>query len=117
MSLCVSCGCFKTTHGVVTTRGLGVTANTDVAQLLVAVDQEAILVTHNRRDFYLLHEAWLRFAARWNVPAQHLGILILPHGAETELQQTLATFLQSGLEPLNQCYRYRLPGRWERYDL
>ncbi|MGH2449075.1 MAG: DUF5615 family PIN-like protein [Chloroflexota bacterium] len=45
-------------HEVTTTRGLGVTAATDDAQLLIAARNGWTLVTSNRRDFRLLHDAW-----------------------------------------------------------
>ena len=45
-------------HRVTTTRELGLSAASDDAQLLTAARNGWILITHNRRDFMMLHDAW-----------------------------------------------------------
>jgi hypothetical protein len=64
-------------HGVTSTaeeRRLGAP---DPHQLHHAAGRGWIMITHNRRDFELLHIAWLLWTNEWNVPLQHAGILIV----------------------------------------
>jgi hypothetical protein len=53
---------------------------TDVRQLLYAVRERRIVVSHESGHFRMLHEAWVSFAREWGVrpPAQHPGILVIP---------------------------------------
>ena len=74
-------------HDVATARELGLTRLTDDAQLLSAVPASRVLVTRNRDDFTLLHDAWLTWPAAFGVALPpHPGILVLdpaPHGAHS----------------------------------
>ncbi|MGI8827950.1 MAG: DUF5615 family PIN-like protein [Chloroflexota bacterium] len=45
-------------HRVITTRELELADATDDAQLLTAAQQHWILITSNRGDFRLFHDAW-----------------------------------------------------------
>jgi hypothetical protein len=99
-------------HQVWHTRDLRQTTADDVGQLLTAVERGAVLVTHNYRDFELVHLAWRAFAARWGAVEAHPGILILPQAIETQLLQYLDAFLASGLPLPNACYRYRPSSGW-----
>lgn len=67
-------------HDAVTTSQLGNKGLRDVQQLLVAIRTGRILVTHDARDFPMLHEAWHELARLWGVtrPVLHPGILIMP---------------------------------------
>jgi hypothetical protein len=49
----------------------------DPHQLLYAANRGWMLITHNRRDFALLHDAWLLWSNDWGVAPQHAGILNL----------------------------------------
>jgi hypothetical protein len=49
----------------------------DPFQLLYAAERGWALVTHNRDDFRMLHEAWLLWSRRWGVQERHAGILVL----------------------------------------
>jgi len=71
-------------HQAVTARGLGRAAADDHEHLLVAAQRGAIIITHNAKDFVLLHGAWLRWSAAWAVTARHSGILILPQPTAAE---------------------------------
>ena len=66
-------------HGVTPTRDLGRSAALDDDQLLLAAQRGWTLVTHNRKDYELLHDAWRRWFSAFAVAATHAGILILPH--------------------------------------
>jgi hypothetical protein len=52
----------------------------DDQHLLLAARNHWILITHNRRDFVLLHGAWRRWSHEWAVTPEHAGILVLPQG-------------------------------------
>lgn len=45
-------------HMVLTARDRGLAEADDNAQFLAAVRVSRVLVTHNRKDFTLLHDAW-----------------------------------------------------------
>ena len=67
-------------HDVLTTTEADNKGTSDVQQLLYATRTDRILITHDRRDYPLLHEAWHELARAWGVmvPVLHPGILILP---------------------------------------
>jgi hypothetical protein len=66
-------------HSVITTRDMGMESAKDPDQLLLAAERRWVLVSHNRKDFRLLHRAWHLWTTHWRVPATHAGILIIPH--------------------------------------
>ena len=49
----------------------------DSHQLLYAATRGWTLITHNRGDFRLLHDAWHLWSDAWQVSPQHAGILVL----------------------------------------
>ena len=81
-------------HRVTTTRDLGLFRATDDAQLLTAARNGWILVTYNRRDFVLLHDAWLTWPAAFGLvlPA-HPGILALDPASPETLARAVADFV------------------------
>ncbi len=52
----------------------------DSDQLRYAYEHGWTLITHNRRDFHTLHDAWLQWSPLWREQRSHGGILILDHG-------------------------------------
>ena len=71
----------RTNHDVVSARDLRLTRLTDDAQLLAAVRDDRLLVTHNRGDFALLHDAWLTWPPAFGLALPpHSGILVLDPG-------------------------------------
>lgn len=63
-----------------TTRGVGRLAAWDADQLLFATEQGWTVITHNRKDFHTLHDAWTRWSPRWQDSRAHGGILTLDRG-------------------------------------
>lgn len=63
-------------YAVHTTARLGRVGALDPDQLHYAVQRGWTLVTHNRKDFPLLHLAW----TTWGLQPAHAGILALTHG-------------------------------------
>jgi predicted nuclease of predicted toxin-antitoxin system len=52
-------------HSATTTRNESRLGRPDPDQLLFTAKNGFVLVTHNRRDFARLHEAWLLWARDW----------------------------------------------------
>ena len=67
-------------HAAQTTVALGRLGRWDADQLAYATDRGWTIVTHNRRDYHALHEAWLTWSPRWREPRPHAGILTLDQG-------------------------------------
>jgi hypothetical protein len=64
-------------HVVFTTRDERRLGASDGSQLLYAADRGWIILTHNRADFTMLHDAWHLWAHAWRVDPKHAGIIIL----------------------------------------
>jgi hypothetical protein len=83
-------------HVASTTVGDGRVRAWDPDHLRYATDQRCILVTHNRRDFRTLHDAWMQWSPRWREQQPHGGMVILDQGYPatvivTAIQNLLAT--------------------------
>ncbi|MGH2532394.1 MAG: DUF5615 family PIN-like protein [Thermomicrobiales bacterium] len=59
----------------------------DARQLSIAVDLGRTLITHNSKDYRLVHETLALWSRRWGVVGKtwHRGILIFPHLSVPEL--------------------------------
>ena len=75
-------------HDAVTSRELGLDRATDGLHLLTASSLDRVLLTHNERDFLLLHDAWLRWAAAWNIQPLHAGVIVLPQGQRSSAERS-----------------------------
>lgn len=64
-------------HAVFTTRDERRLGATDGSQLLYAADRGWIVLTHNRADFTMLHDAWHLWTHAWRVKPKHAGIVVL----------------------------------------
>ncbi len=109
-------------HDVVTTGEAGLLDADDDVHLLAAARAGRILVTHNRRDFRLLHRAWQRWTRDWRVLMGHAGILIIPqppfwsfHQAAGELD-VMGQRVDAGRALTNELREFRLgpPAEWRR---
>ncbi len=67
-------------HEVLTTNQAGNKGQSDVRQLLFATRTGRTLITHDARDYPMLHEVWYALGREWDVSVAifHPGILILP---------------------------------------
>jgi hypothetical protein len=104
-------------HTVVAARDLGLAAATDDAQFVAAVHPGRILVTHNRRDFTLLHDAWRTWPAAFGLALPpHPGILALDHGPPSPLLGVIDELLvaTSPASRLNEMFWWRTHGGWNR---
>lgn len=106
-------------HFVMTARALDLDAASDELQLLSAYRNRAILVTRNRKDFLLLHRAWLTWSHEWGASATHSGIVLVPHQYEGEdwtpplVSSRILMLLMEGLPRENELYHWQRTG-WTR---
>ena len=79
-------------HSARTVQQLGLVRAGDEIHLSLAAQSGWTLITHNARDFTLLHAAWLRWSRDWNVEAEHAGILVLapPVSPRRAMEEVLA---------------------------
>jgi hypothetical protein len=82
---------------------LGRLGLTDVQVLVQAVLSGQTIVTHNKSDFRMLHEAWITWRRRWTaevvqasglpiVLSGHAGILIVPQVPNHDLARLIEPF-------------------------
>jgi len=103
-------------HSVVTAHELGLDSAPDGQQLLSARAAQRILVSHNRKDFQLLHDTWYRWAEAWGVHRDHEGILILPQTRDISiLVEALNGFAELGFVTTGRLYRWR-HGQWTAFE-
>jgi len=105
-------------HIVRTADELGRAAATDDDHLLFTSEQNWIFVTNNKKDFTLLHGAWMRWSAAWAVSHRHAGILIMPQEGpgplpRTVVAQAIDDLLRSGAPLANECYEWRRSSGWQ----
>lgn len=76
-------------YDAVAAHDLGLDRASDARHLLLAAKQGRIVLTHNERDFLLLHDAWLRWSADWGVEPHHAGIIVLPQKERWDAYRSL----------------------------
>jgi hypothetical protein len=90
---------------------------TDARQLAWAVDRGRTIITHNVKDFRLLHEALLLWARRWDRPTvlRHRGIIVVPHSPVPDLVRIIDEFARP-LEAIdNRMFIYDRHCGWSEY--
>ncbi|MCC7103946.1 MAG: DUF5615 family PIN-like protein [Chloroflexi bacterium] len=105
-------------HDVTTARDLRLQAAADDLHLLTAVQSNRTLVSHNRRDVVLLHDAWLRWPRAFGLALPpHSGVLVLdqtmPAGLFEAIENLLGTV--SGQRRANELFWWRTHGGWLRW--
>lgn len=104
-------------HTLETARGLGHSAAGDDAQLLIAVQRQATLVTYNRRDFELLHDAWRTWPTAFSLDfPPHSGILTLAHAPVAEQMTAIDELLnvETFGRLRNELFSWRHGRGWQR---
>ncbi len=98
-------------HTAWTARDLYLTGASDPEHLQHAAFNNRILVTHNKRDFRLLHQAW----TTWFTLRPHAGILVIKQQVllAPEMAQAIDAFLTAGRAMANKAYEWKSGGRWE----
>lgn len=103
---------------VVTARGLGLAAAADAAHIMVAARAGRVLITHNRKDFEVLQDAWRLWPVEWHVAPLpvHAGILVIPQRwSPQQAAAELAAIIQSGPTLANELYTHTVLRGWVRY--
>jgi hypothetical protein len=103
-------------HDVLTAGDAGRRYARDAEQILAAAQAGRVLVTHNRKDFTLLHQAWLLWPSAWGLRSapEHAGIAIIPqspHISDARAAEILTELATSGLTLTNTLYEWR-PSGW-----
>jgi hypothetical protein len=97
---------------------LGHLGFTDVMVLTRAADLGRILITHNKKDMLLLHEAWLTWRVRWEATehprASHPGILLTPHQPVLDLVRLVEEFDSAESEATNRLFSWNAQDRWHQ---
>ena len=102
-------------HTARTARDLNLEAAGDEEHLWTAAANSWILVTHNRKDFELLHAAWALWTQGWSITHNHAGILCCPSTwPAAVIAQELANFLVGGYNLPGMMYTWRQQGGWRQ---
>lgn len=103
-------------HDAVSVDALGRKGSKDDAVFWLAVQQRRLVVTHNLKDFELLHRAW----HRWGVAGRHPGILVPQQSfvrRALAVAQAVDAFLSAGLPLGNELYILHARRGWECYNI
>lgn len=81
---------------------------TDARQLFLAVELGHTMITSNKKDFILLHEALRLWHGRWEVstPLRHHGIIIVPHWDVADIVRLVLDFTENRDSLENECFLY-----------
>jgi hypothetical protein len=104
-------------HDASTVRDLEATRLTDDTHLLTAARERRVLVTHDRNDFTLLHDAWLTWPAAFGLALPpRPGIVVLDPAPHDALFHALDAFLARTVPETwpNQLYRWHHRDEWHR---
>lgn len=100
-------------HNVVTARGLGGRKAGDEEHLLTAAQQGRTFITHDGKDFLLLHNAWRRWALAWGVTVRHAGVVVIPRRVPlARVEAAIVALIQSGRPRVNALYIWREQSGW-----
>lgn len=104
-------------HTATTARAVQMDSAGDERILLAAATQERILVTHNIKDFQLLHDAWHLWSRTWGVKSDHMGILIIPdyhRWIPIRAAREIDTFIAQEFSLTNTLYEWKARDGWQR---
>ncbi len=101
-----------------TARDEGRLGASDPFQLIYAAEQGWTVVTCNRNDYHLLHDAWLLWSHRWAVTQVHAGILALDQGHPTTVMvEAISDFLRTAPSLVNAMFDWTArDGLWKPYQ-
>lgn len=106
-------------HDPTHTHAAGMDRAPDYRQLLHATNRGLVFVTHNRRDFRLLHGTWLAWVQAWGVARRHSGILVVdqvPTPLLPTVAQAIADFARNANASLdNTLHEWTRTNGWAVY--
>jgi hypothetical protein len=99
-------------------RQLGLEGESDDVHLLRSGREGWTFITHDTRDFALLHGAWCRWAPAWGLaPAPaHAGIILLPQIGPTALIGPVGRLLAATPPLANHLYAWETTTGWRTFD-
>jgi predicted nuclease of predicted toxin-antitoxin system len=80
----------------------------DDEQLLYAARQGWVLITHNKDDFLLLHDAW----RRWGMVPSHAGILLMEQAPADELAPAILALLGTNRALADELWGWNRRDAW-----
>lgn len=87
----------------------------DDAHLSLAARAGWILITHNAKDFILLHAAWRRWAREWGAEAHHEGTLVMsPSASPRRAAHELLDLVRSHRGLTDELYTWRAATGWSQ---
>ena len=105
-------------YDVVTASEAGLANAGDGLQLATAANAHRVLVSHNAKEYRLLHDAWLLWTDLWGIVTSHAGILIIPQPPKwphARAAAEITAFFDSSPAIENELYEWRSEDRqWER---
>ena len=101
-------------HHAYTARDEGQSAARDPAQLLYAAERDWVFITHNRKDFRLLHDAWQSWPPRWDcrIWRPHAGILVPEQLLVPDFAPAVLDLLDSGTDLRNRLHEWTRAHGW-----
>lgn len=102
-------------HTVLTSVDVGASGSWDDEQFFIAVQQKAILVSFNIKDFRLLHAAWRSWSRHWGVERPHYGVILLQQPQPPRSPESLAQELHevvTRFEMQDQAIEWRSQTGW-----
>ena len=84
----------------------------DYEQLWHAAQRGWTIITHNKRDFRLLHGAWQTWSAGWGITDPHSGILIMEQAPMEVLAAALLPFLATDIHLSNLLHEWTYARGW-----
>lgn len=90
----------------------------DAFQLIYAAEQGWTIITCNRDDYHLLHDAWLLWSHRWGMTRMHAGILALDQGHPTTVMvEAINSLLEIAPPLVNAMFDWTArDGLWRQYQ-
>jgi hypothetical protein len=100
-------------HDVTSARSTNREHRRDDDQLLHASHEQRIILTHNKRDFELLHDAWHRWSRSWGVQSVHGGIIVIHQGwSHRRYAFVINDFLATYPDLTNRMHLCDFRGNW-----
>jgi hypothetical protein len=103
-------------HTVHTTARHNRRAADDHEQLLFAAENGWVFISHNWRDFRMLHGAWQLWSRAWGVAPEHGGILVIEPSTEQKIAAVVNEFLagHAANDVGNALWRHKTTTGWVR---
>lgn len=106
-------------HAATSTLAEGRLGAPDPHRLLYAAERGWTIVTHNRRDYRLLHDAWRLWGHAWRAARPHAGILVIeqvPGQPAAEIARLIDGLVNDPATTLsNALYDWKPDAGWRRF--